>query len=119
MTHAVLVMCRSMKFLLDIHTQHLVKGEKTFQYDIDDNILAASIDCFAQCATKLNLSIIRCQFEEYLRQGENLKRIAMLLRCFADLVPLRLSTYTQMISGIIIKFLENLFGTMCVFMRLA
>lgn len=66
-------MCRSVKYLLDTHTQFLSKGDKTFQYDIDDNTLAASIDCFAQNATKLNLAIIRCQFEDHLRQGENLK----------------------------------------------
>lgn len=102
-------MCRSIKYLLDNHTQYLIKGEKTFQYDIDENTLAASIDCFAQNAIKLNMSIIKSQFDEFLRQGDNLKRIVLLIRFFANLIPMKMSIYTQMISGIIIKFAENLF----------
>lgn len=108
-THAILVMCRSTKYLLDIHTQQLLKGTKTFEYELDDTTLASSIDCFAQHAIKLNTYIIRCSFDEFLKQETEVKKIALLLRYFANLVPLRLNSYTLMISGIMVKFIENLF----------
>jgi hypothetical protein len=99
-----------MKYFLDSHSQFLIKGEKTFNYDLEETTLAASIDTFAQNAIRLNMAIIHGQFEDHLKEGENLKRIALLLRYFANLVPMRMSIYTQMVSGIIIKFAENLFG---------
>lgn len=107
--HALIVVSRGLKHYLDVHTQHLVKGEKTFAYEIDENTLGVVVDCFVDHGSELSLSILKSQFKEYLDK-ENIRLIAIIMRIFADIIPLGIPIYTQMLSGLIIKFLENLFG---------
>eukprot|EP00826_Nyctotherus_ovalis_P037253 TRINITY_DN3386_c0_g1_i4.p1 TRINITY_DN3386_c0_g1~~TRINITY_DN3386_c0_g1_i4.p1 ORF type:complete len:464 (-),score=116.90 TRINITY_DN3386_c0_g1_i4:2248-3639(-) len=110
LVHALIVIGRGLKHYLDIHTQHLTKGEKTFTYEVDENTLGVLVDCFVTHGIEVSMSILKLQFKEYIDKQENVRLMAILMRIFADLIPLGISTYSQMISGIMIKFLENFFG---------
>ena len=108
--HSLIVISRALKYYLDIHTQYLVKGEKTFVYEIDESILEAVVNCFVTHGIELSVSKIKLQLREYLNKKENIRLLAIFMRIFADLIPLGIETYSQMVSGIMIKFIENLFG---------
>ena len=105
-THIVLILCRATKNISD-HFKSFITPEGDSKLEVEGSLLSSLTDLFAVEGVKFNRAILNSHFEHFLLESDNSKKMCLILRLFANLIPLKLTPHIAMLASILPRFLYN------------